>query len=289
MYSNLPTNLILPRMSRITLDSIGIGGFGHDFRALNHSRATKNEKDGELDVMDFLDSFIMSPPSNFGKLILPLLGPLIRLISRLPTKEKRMMQKLNIMLGRTAQKIVEGSRTDGEDTGKSGKSIIETLCESAQSFNAWLAIDGIIVKADSATKISKEEVVDQVHHCPLSHKTSSKAGLLQLKLLILAGYETTSSKKNCLPFFQTKFTMQFLVTLTWALIELALHPDMQCKLRSELREFSSQDPSYDQLMSGFPYLHAVMCEALRLHPAGDATIRRVSIDGKISAMLLPVY
>ena len=67
------------------------------------------------------------------------------------------------------------------------------------------------------------------------------------------------------------------VSLTYALMELALHPDMQTQLRSELLENGGEEPTFDQLVSGFPYLDAVMCEVLRLHSPAEAMVRQVRI------------
>ncbi|OJA11551.1 hypothetical protein AZE42_10452 [Rhizopogon vesiculosus] len=70
---------------------------------------------------------------------------------------------------------------------------------------------------------------------------------LLMKVLLLAGYETTS------------------ISLTWALIELSKYPNVQTRLREELLVFGS-DPTYDQLKANLPYLDAVVHEVLRLHP-----------------------
>ncbi|SRR6266550_849354 len=61
----------------------------------------------------------------------------------------------------------------------------------------------------------------------------------------------------------------------WAIIELARHPEIQRKLREELRQLSNGDPTYDQLMSGLPYLDAVVREASRLHPTVEDVVRVV--------------
>ncbi|KAG6892856.1 hypothetical protein C0992_012208, partial [Termitomyces sp. T32_za158] len=53
----------------------------------------------------------------------------------------------------------------------------------------------------------------------------------------------------------------------WALIELCRNLEVQHKLREELKQFSAQDPSFEELTNGLPYLDAVIRETLRLHPA----------------------
>ncbi|KAI6097902.1 cytochrome P450 [Pisolithus sp. B1] len=94
---------------------------------------------------------------------------------------------------------------------------------------------GLLLKAedeDSGQRITREEV------------------LAQMRVLFVASYETTA------------------ITMTWALFELARHPDIQTKLREELLSFGGE-PSYDQLSTGFPYLDAVVQETLRFRPAAQ--------------------
>lgn len=62
--------------------------------------------------------------------------------------------------------------------------------------------------------------------------------------------------------------------MTWALIELALHPEKQDRLRKELLAVGG-DPTYEQMMNELPYLDAVMREILRLHPVIEASDRKV--------------
>jgi cytochrome P450 len=52
---------------------------------------------------------------------------------------------------------------------------------------------------------------------------------------------------------------------------------MQTKLRGELAQFSTEDPTWEQLNNDLPYLDAVVCEILRLHPPVAATIREVGL------------
>lgn len=65
--------------------------------------------------------------------------------------------------------------------------------------------------------------------------------------------------------------------MTWALIELSLHPEKQDKLRKELSEFANTDPTYDQLMNNLPYLDSVAREIIRLHPPVEQTNRIVRL------------
>lgn len=63
----------------------------------------------------------------------------------------------------------------------------------------------------------------------------------------------------------------------WGLIELARRPEVQAKLCAELRQhLGDQDPTYDQLANGLPYLDAFTSEVLRLRPAAAEVTRVVS-------------
>ncbi|KAI6105300.1 cytochrome P450 [Pisolithus croceorrhizus] len=97
---------------------------------------------------------------------------------------------------------------------------------------------------DSGQRISREEV------------------LSQLRTLLIASYETTA------------------MTMTWALLELARHPNIQTKLREELVSFGGE-PSYDQLTNDLPYLDAVVQEILRLHPSVPELTREAAEDDVI--------
>jgi len=62
--------------------------------------------------------------------------------------------------------------------------------------------------------------------------------------------------------------------MTWALIELARHPDIQKRLREEILSFDGE-PTYDQISKDFPYFDAVVHEIFRLHPAAPEMARMV--------------
>ena len=81
-------------------------------------------------------------------------------------------------------------------------------------------------------------------------------------LILLAGYETTAS------------------LLTYVSHSLAVHPEIQAKLRQEILEAKNQNNGvldYDTLMS-LPYLDAVINETLRMYPPVIRTGRQCSED-----------
>ncbi|KAI6026797.1 cytochrome P450, partial [Pisolithus microcarpus] len=93
------------------------------------------------------------------------------------------------------------------------------------------------------------------------HISREEDTLQQLRTLLVASYETTA------------------MTMTWGLLELAWHPNIQNKLREELLSFG--EPSYDELTNDFPYLDAVVQEVLRLHPSVPELTREAAEDDVI--------
>jgi hypothetical protein len=61
------------------------------------------------------------------------------------------------------------------------------------------------------------------------------------------------------------------------MVELARDPHIQQKLRDELSGYTEDDPTYEELTSGLPYLDAVVNETLRLHPSVPELEREVLI------------
>ncbi|RDB24999.1 hypothetical protein Hypma_008013 [Hypsizygus marmoreus] len=90
--------------------------------------------------------------------------------------------------------------------------------------------------------------------------------LAQMRTILLAGHETSAT------------------TLCWVLLELARHPEVQAKLRAEIRameqsrsgsEFTAHD------LDSMSYLSAVLKESMRFHPALYQNYRQAAQDDVI--------
>lgn len=95
----------------------------------------------------------------------------------------------------------------------------------------------------------------------------------QLMTFLAAGHETTAS------------------AMTWAIYMLCLNPDVQTRLRAEIRE---KLPSVDedteitsQIIDHMPYLNAVCNEVLRYYPPVPITIRDAGNDTSIVGQYVP--
>ncbi|KAG2364260.1 cytochrome P450 [Suillus spraguei] len=211
-------------MNHVSLDTVGIAGFSHDFGSLNGKHAS---------VTEVFDSFGSNPKASAVNQLFFLVALAFPIITKIPTKRSKLFKKLGVTMGEISNDLLIRSRRE-KDVNMSGrdeeKSIIGLLIKSESQ--------------DAELHMSEEEV------------------LAQMKVLLLAGYETTS------------------ISLTWALIELSRHPDVQTSLREELLAFGP-DPTYDQLKANLPYLDAVVHEVLRLHPPLGEFTRLATADDVI--------
>lgn len=90
-----------------------------------------------------------------------------------------------------------------------------------------------------------------------------KMNEIEVPTFIVAGHETTSTQT------------------TWALFALAQRPDLQGRLREELRGVETDTPSADELESEYlPFLDSVVRETLRLH-AAVAMTERVAVKDDV--------
>jgi cytochrome P450 len=220
-------------MNHVSLDSIGIAGFSHDFGTLSGQRSA---------VCDVFDSFGTLKPS-LAQVLVVILGTAFPILARAPTKRRKLVKKFVSDADEISRELLRKTRVEKEGN------VAEAMGDKS--------VIGHLIKAESdetaELRISEEEV------------------MAQMKILIIAGYETTSS------------------SLTWALIELAKNQSIQAKLRDELiSQFgNSRDPTYDQLTSGLPYLDAVVHETLRLH-AAVPEMGRVAAEDDVIPLSVPI-
>ena len=65
--------------------------------------------------------------------------------------------------------------------------------------------------------------------------------------------------------------------MTWALYALSQNKEAQTKLREEMYNISTDNPTMDDL-NGLPYMDSVVRETLRLHPPVSSTLREARKD-----------
>ena len=65
--------------------------------------------------------------------------------------------------------------------------------------------------------------------------------------------------------------------MSWALYALSQNKDAQTKLREEILNISTENPTMDDL-NGLPFMDAVVRETLRLYPALASILREAGKD-----------
>ena len=155
-----------------------------------------------------------------------------------------------------------------------------------RSYNDFLQL---MLEAGRELTNQEQEDTDEnsnQHRVEAQRKTLTDEEIIaNIIVILLAGYETTAS------------------LLTYASYSLAIHPEIQAKLRQEILEAKNQNNGvldYDTLMS-LPYLDAVINETLRMYPPVIRTDRHCSEDitldyngkkiemKKGDAFILPIY
>ncbi|GAV06330.1 hypothetical protein RvY_16341-3 [Ramazzottius varieornatus] len=121
---------------------------------------------------------------------------------------------------------------------------------------------------------------DETHSSPINRALSIDEVLAQSIIFFVAGFETSAT------------------TLTFMTYLLAIHPEIQEKLRKEIDQAIGKDvpPTYD-LISRIPYLDQCINETLRMYPPATRTERENSEEwtygnltlDKGTIIAIPIY
>jgi cytochrome P450 len=129
-------------------------------------------------------------------------------------------------------------------------------------------------KWESETSVSTDDI-DIVSVALRSGNFAEEDLIDQMMTFLGAGHETTST------------------ALQWCVYVLCKHPDVQTRLREEIRAnlppISTENPKPPSaaVIDSLPYLNAFCNEVLRFHPSVPATIRTASRDTTIVGQHIP--
>ncbi|KZT67557.1 cytochrome P450 [Daedalea quercina L-15889] len=139
-------------MHNVSLDSIGITGFSHDFGTLVGKPSA---------IAEAMDDLVNLKSGLMGGAMLAIVGLVFPWVLKLPSAPLRLVNKINVSMGKIAQELLEDTRKEGEgQSNMEDRSIIDLLIE--------------VEKTDSDLHMSEEDVV------------------AQMKTLMMAAYETTA-------------------------------------------------------------------------------------------------
>jgi cytochrome P450 len=177
-----------------------------------------------------------------------------------PSRQARMMQLLSIFVPMQLLRILPVKRND----------------EMASAAASIRSVSRKLIQAKQQKMSQKEARVDKdILSVALESGGFSEDNLVdQLMTFLAAGHETTAS------------------SMTWALLALCQHPEMQARLREEIRANlpSIEDgskPMSAEIMDSLPYLHAVCNEVLRVHSPVPLTRREAAKDTTILGQFVP--
>ena len=165
-YNSLMTHCY-HRMNCITLDTVGIAGFGHDFGALHGQHSA---------VEEAFDSFGSGTSNN---MIVFLLGVFIPLLEKVPTKRRRLVKKLHSTMEEISDQLLQRSRKEKElcaDATDTSRSIIGSLRKSVLVYSLVHAVTVAPVRAEDANsewRLTPDETLAQVIYSVLRCEPSA--------------------------------------------------------------------------------------------------------------------
>lgn len=128
------------------------------------------------------------------------------------------------------------------------------------------------ISEDSEESYKTPQVlIDQLWRLFFAGKFSEQIVKEQIETVLIAGNETSA------------------LTLSYTILLLAMHPQIQEKLFTELRsvyDSQDEDTSYERLQQ-LPYLDRVLKEGMRLFPVAPFIVRTAIADTPISNCVIP--
>ncbi|KAK7472252.1 hypothetical protein VKT23_000373 [Stygiomarasmius scandens] len=244
-----PVTIDIPEWtSRATLDAIGRAAFDYEFHAMEND-------DNELQrIYRNMMPAAFGSPSNGALIWLDIAqyipAKVLEFIDdHVPSKRLAILRRSSEVTDRVAKELISMKSNDILE-GKSNRDVMSLLIKANASQNPKIQLSDI-------------EMISQMRYVFVAMSKNSRR---MCGSFLTPGHETTSN------------------TLTWTMLEMARHPDMQMKLRKEIREteqklralgrteFSAHD------FESMPYLTAVVKETLRFHPVAIHLFRNAVED-----------
>lgn len=142
-------------MDRVSLDTIGIVAFGHDFGALQGEHGV---------VEEVFASLISAPPRGLSAVLL--LGPLFPVLYKYPTKCQVTLKKLDQSMQEIAEDLFRKTKRDAHagTFSASSRSIIGTLSKFSVLSRLYNVLTPVVraESSDNKSNLSEEEVLAQV-------------------------------------------------------------------------------------------------------------------------------
>ncbi|PCH43025.1 cytochrome P450 [Wolfiporia cocos MD-104 SS10] len=180
--------------------------------------------------------------------IIPFLQAFFPPLRLLPHERTRRINEAQRVMRRIGMQLVAEKKAEVMNVTKTGINDEEKRLHGRDLLT-------LLIKANMDTEI------------PESQRLSDEDVLAQVPTFIVAGHETTSN------------------AMSWCLFALANAPEIQEKLREELWNVPTENPTMDEL-NALPYLDAVVRETMRVHGPVPGTIR-ISVQDDVIPLNTP--
>ncbi|KAH9483603.1 Cytochrome P450 monooxygenase 205 [Psilocybe cubensis] len=174
--------------------------------------------------------------------LIPIIRGLVPALRFLPAENDAEAKIASETMARIGNELLRDSKAAVLEEDKNGKTV-------KASFQRRDLLS-LLLKANMSTNL------------PENQRMSDEDVLAQVPTFLVAGHETTST------------------ATTWALYHLTQSPEVQRKLRNELLNVSTDNPTMDEL-NALPYLDMVVRESLRVTPPVPSTMRIAEQDDVI--------
>ena len=171
-------------------------------------------------------------------------------------------------MNRIGTDLLKQSKACHEDNKLSGRKDVLSLLVKANTLE------------DPQGRMTDEDVLDRVYKLILDRCIYSTV-FIEIPTFIIAGHETTRytyiSVSLNVRKVQHVLNLGHSVAMTWALYALTQNKQAQTKLREEVSNVSTDNPTMDDL-NGLPYLDAVVRETMRRYSPISVVSRAADKD-----------
>ncbi|CCM05373.1 uncharacterized protein FIBRA_07589 [Fibroporia radiculosa] len=174
----------------------------------------------------------------------------------------RMLKKYVPFFRQFAAKFIQFERDQASARSVMNRMGMQMIKEKKAEISSAIAAAGSDQKLNSVNSRNLLTVLIKANMDPSispSQRLSDKDVLAQVPTFLVAGHETTSN------------------STAWAMFALSQAPEVQHRLREELRNVPTETPTMDEL-SALPYLDAVVREVLRLYAPVPIALRTAVRD-----------
>ncbi|KAJ7763218.1 cytochrome P450 [Mycena maculata] len=246
---------MLPWLSKMTLDVIGLLGFGSQFNTLN-PKAEPNPIQKALEQLFRASDAGLDSILQKAVLILPILGYLVII----------QMNSHNVSEPYSLPSCCPAAKTRGGPRRQLFAAGNKLLADSKGAINAAGGPKSVSGNRDLFSLLLR---VNMSLDVPDHHRMSEEEVIAQIPTFFIAGHATTSG------------------AVTWALHALSLNLCAQSKLREELLTLDTNSPTLEQLDT-LPYLESVIRETLRVY-SPVAHITRLAAADDVVPLKTPCF